>query len=227
MAPLLFNIYISDLPTTVSRKYAYANDLTIMHADGDWQTVEGVLSKHMSTVGEYLKTWKLKLSTTKTVSLVFHLNNKEAKPELKVNHSNKTLSFCSRPQNLRIMLDRSLMYRRHIGSLRKKFKSRVTLLKQLAGYGWAGATTLQIATLALVRSTAEYCTPVWCRSAHTCLDPVINDALQIATGCLHPTPMYNLPILAGIQPAELCRKRATLSLARCPMEPGHLLHYIH
>jgi len=26
MAPLLFNIYISDLPATISRKYAYADD---------------------------------------------------------------------------------------------------------------------------------------------------------------------------------------------------------
>jgi len=36
LAPLLFNIYISDLPTTVSRKYAFADDLAIMHADGNW-----------------------------------------------------------------------------------------------------------------------------------------------------------------------------------------------
>ena len=34
---LLFNIYTSALPTTVSRKYAYANNLATMHADGDWQ----------------------------------------------------------------------------------------------------------------------------------------------------------------------------------------------
>ena len=47
LAPLLSNIYISDLPTTVSRKYAYVDDLAIMHADGDWQAVEGVLSKDM------------------------------------------------------------------------------------------------------------------------------------------------------------------------------------
>jgi len=33
LAPLLFNNYTSDLPTTVSRKYAYANDLAIMHAE--------------------------------------------------------------------------------------------------------------------------------------------------------------------------------------------------
>jgi len=50
LAPLLFNIYISDLPATISRKYAYAHDLAIMHHDGDWQAVEGVLSKDMTTV---------------------------------------------------------------------------------------------------------------------------------------------------------------------------------
>ena len=77
LAPLLFNIYISDLPTTVSRKYAYVDDLAFMHADGDWQAVDGILNKDMAIVGEYLQTWKLMLSTTKTVSAVFHLNNKE------------------------------------------------------------------------------------------------------------------------------------------------------
>ena len=64
-----------------------------MHADGDWQAVEGALSKDMATLSEYLQTWKLKLSTTETVSAVFHLNNKEAKRELKVNFINETLLF--------------------------------------------------------------------------------------------------------------------------------------
>jgi len=44
------------------------------------------------------------------------------------------------------------------------------------------------------------------------------------TGCLRPKPADNLPILAGIQPAELRRRGATLSLGRRAMEPGHLLH---
>ena len=94
--------------------------------------------------------------------------------------------------------------------------TRVAFLRRLAGSGWgAGATTLRTATIALVHSTAEYCAPVWCRSAHTRLiDPAINDALRIVTGCLRPTPAYNLPILAGIQPGELRRTGATLSLAQ-------------
>ena len=110
LAPLVFNIYISDLPTTISRKYAYADDPAVMHANGDWLAVEGALSKDMATLGEYLQTWKLKLSTTKTVSAVFHLNNKEAKRELKVNFNNETLPFCSEPKYLGVTWDRSLTY---------------------------------------------------------------------------------------------------------------------
>jgi len=102
LAPLLFNIYISDLPTTVSRKYAYADDLAMMHAGGDWQAVEGAMSKDMATVGEYLQTWKLKLSTTKTVLAAFHLYNKEAKRELKVKYNNETLPFCYEPKYSRV-----------------------------------------------------------------------------------------------------------------------------
>jgi len=48
--PFSSTIYISDLPTTVSRKYAYADDVAIMHAAEDWQAVEGVLSKDMAAI---------------------------------------------------------------------------------------------------------------------------------------------------------------------------------
>ena len=95
------------------------------------------------------------------------------------------------------------------------------------GSGWgAGAKTLHIATLSLVYSTAEYCAPVWCCSAHTRLiNSVLNDALRIVTGCLCPTPTDHLPILSGIQTAELRRMGATLSLAnRGSLDPDHILY---
>ena len=58
------------------------------------------------------------------MSAVFHLNNKEAKRELKVNFNNETLPFCSEPKFLGVTLDRSLTYRRHLESLRKKLTAR-------------------------------------------------------------------------------------------------------
>jgi len=64
-----------------------------MHADGDWQAVEGVLSKDMAAVDKYLQTWKLKLNITKMVSAVFHLNNKAAERELKCQLQPKSPAF--------------------------------------------------------------------------------------------------------------------------------------
>ena len=124
-------------------------------------------------------------------------------------------------------LDRALTYRHHFEALFKKLSTRVSLLRRLAGSGWgAGVKTLRTAALFLIYSTAEYCAPAWCRSAHTRLiDSVPNDALSIVNGCLRPTPTNNLPVLSGIQPAEFRRQGATLSLAnRSSLDPGHFLH---
>ena len=161
------------------------------------------------------------------MTAAFHLNNREAKRELKVYNNGRLLPFCPTPTYLGVKLDRSLTFRHQLVALRKKLSSRVTLLRRLVGSGWgAGAKTLRIATLSLVYSTAEYCEPVWCRSAQTRLiDSVLNDALRIVTGCLRSTPTDNLPLFSGIQPAELRRMGATLSLAhRGSLDPDHMLH---
>ena len=111
----------------------------------------------------------------------------------------------------------------------QKLSSYVTLLRLLVGSGWgAGTKTLCTAALSLVYSTAEYCAPVWCHSAHTHLiDSVLKDTLHLITGCLRPTPMDRLLILSCIQPAELWRLGVTLTLAYCAtLDPDHILYGI-
>ena len=160
------------------------------------------------------------------MTAVFHLHNREAKRELKVKNNGKILPFCPVPTYLGMKLDRELMYRHHLEALRKKLSTHVSLLRRRAGSEWSdGAKTLLTAALSLIYSTAEYCAPAWCRRAHTRLiDNVLNDALRIVTGCLSPTPTNNLPVLSGIQPAELRRQGATLFLAnRSSLDPGHIL----
>ena len=88
----------------------------------------------------------------------------------------------------------------HLVALCTKPSLCVTLLRQLIGSGWgAGVKTLHTAALSLVYSTSDYCAPVWCCSAHSCLiDGVLNDALHKFIGCLHPTPTDHLHMLSGI-----------------------------
>ena len=152
----------------ISRKFAHADDLALFPSFGNWRDLEATLSQDMSTLSMYLETWRFNLSHTMTVTAAFYLNNREAKRELKVYNNDRLLPFRQTPTYLGVKLDRSLTFRHHLVAMRKKISSRVTLLRRLMGLGWgAGAKTLRIASLSLVYSTAEYCAPVWCRSAHT------------------------------------------------------------
>ena len=91
LAPLLFNIYTYDPPSMIFRKFAYADDLALLHSSGNWKDLEGTLSQDMSTLSAYLQTWRLKFSHTKTVTTAFHLNNRKVKRKLKVYNNDKLL----------------------------------------------------------------------------------------------------------------------------------------
>ena len=111
------------------------------------------------------------------------------------------------------MLDRLLMYHRHLESLRKKLTWRAALLRWLVSSSWgAGATTLRIATWCIPVLIPASLTPPSITSCELWLDACI----------LHQWTTFLS--LAGIHPAELCRNGTTLFLARRAVEPGHLLH---
>ena len=145
LAPLLFNIYMYNLSFMISRKLANADDLALLHSSRNWKDLEGTLSQDTYILSAYLQTWRLKLSHTKMVTAAFHLNNCEAKRELKVYNNDRLLPFCPIPTYLGVKLNRSLTFRHHLVALRKKLFSRVTLLRRFVGSGWdAGANTLNI-----------------------------------------------------------------------------------
>ena len=133
----------------------------------------------MTIMSTYLRNWRLKLSIGKTLACVFHLNNRDAKRDLKVEVDNKCLQLQTAPTYLGVKLDRSLTYRQHLECLKAKTTSRVALIRRLAGTTWGATTkTLRISTQALVYSAAEYCAPVWCRSSHT-KKPVSSECSEI------------------------------------------------
>jgi len=79
------------------QKVGCADDLATMHADGDWQRVKEVQSKGMATVGEYLQTWKLNLSTTKAVLAVFTSTTRKLNVSWKSSTTMKPCPFAPSP----------------------------------------------------------------------------------------------------------------------------------
>ena len=102
-------------------------------------------------------------------------------------------------------LDRTLSYSTHITKVKAKTAARNNVLRKLVNSKW-GTHPSTIKTTALCYSTAEYACPVWERSARTHkVDPVLNDACRAITGCLQPTNVENLYLLAGIAPPAVRR----------------------
>ena len=157
LAPFLFNIYTYDLPTTIFKKFAYADDWAILHSTEDWETLEGTLTQDVKTLSSYLQKWKLKLSVNKAVTAAFHLHDREARREPTINVDGRALPFSTTPTYLGIKLDRALTFRQHLESLRKKLTTCVGLLRRLAGSSWGWWCHYSAHShLGLVHSTAEY-----------------------------------------------------------------------
>ena len=214
-----FNIYISILPEKISRKYGYADDLAILLRRPSWKELEEILNKDMTILVEYLQNWRLQLSVGKTVSAAYHLNNREAK-RLSI-----ASAWCF--SKLESTLDRMLNFNQHLEEVAFKVTSKVSLIRRLVGTTWeAPANTLRVSTQALLFSTAEYCVPVWSRSTHVKkVDVAINSSLRTISGCLWPTHLFQLPVLAVIAPAGIGQKAATLALAwKAVKHDWHILH---
>ena len=109
------------------------------------------------------------------------------------------------PKYLGVTLDRTLSYKTHIHNTKMKVATRNNLLKKLANSRLGtNARTIRTTALALCYSNAEYAAPVWEMSAYAhLLNPELNQACRAITGCLKPTNIDNLYLLAGIAPPEI------------------------
>ena len=99
-------------------------------------------------------------------------------------------------------------------------------MKRLASTHWgADFTTLRTTALTLCFSVAEYCFPVWCHSSHCHkLDSSLKKCLRLISRCIKSTPTYLLPVLCGIEPANIWRNKNCINLNKCAADASHILH---
>lgn len=111
-------------------------------------------------------------------------------------------------------MDRTLNFGQRIESVKNKIKTRNNIISKLASTSWGfHANVLRTSALALVYSVAEYCAPMWARSAHCKkVDVQLNDIMRIITGAVKSTQLDWLPVLSNIDPPDLRRHSQTESM---------------
>lgn len=78
LTPLLFNLYVHDMPKTKSNKFQYADDTALACQDKDISNCEKTLEEDRETLNLYFKKWGLKPNHQKSESIIIHLNNRQA-----------------------------------------------------------------------------------------------------------------------------------------------------
>ena len=181
LSPVLFNIYINDQPIQKdTRSFIYADDLCNATQDASFEKTESTLSAALDSIGDR---------------------------QLNISWCGKKQEHTPSPIYMGVTLDRTFSYSTHITKVKAKTAARNNVLRMLANSKWGThPPTVKTTALALCYSTAEYACPVWERSAHAHkVDPVLNDACRTITGCLQPTNVENLYLLAGIAPPAVRR----------------------
>ena len=208
LSPTLFNIYTNDQPILDGKtSFIYTDDLCIKAQYHTFQEVEQQIEEALGELTHYYRSNSLRANPDMTQVTAFHLRNREAKRSLQVSWNGVDLENTDTPKYLGVTLDRTLSYKTHIHNTKMKVATRNNLLKKLANSRWGtNARTIRTTALALCYSTAEYAAPVWERSAYAhLLNPELNQACRAITGCLRPTNVENLYLLAGIAPPEIRR----------------------
>ncbi|VVC25095.1 Reverse transcriptase domain [Cinara cedri] len=207
LSPTLFNAYMADITDTVSRKFIYADDVALV--------------------------WKLTLNPSKSVTRAYHLNNREANRELHIEIDRQNIASEECPKYLRVKFDRTLTYNQHLEGVKNKLKTRNNIMAKLAGMSSWGCHTsvLRTTALALVYSVAEYCAPVWARSAHCRkVDTQLNHTMRIISGTVRSTQTECLSKLSNISPPDLRRlthtKKIIEKINRLPNLPNLPFHKV-
>ena len=125
------------------------------------------------------------------------------------------------------IIDRSLSNSIHIAKVKARTNTRNNVRKKLSNSKWdANLSTIRTTALALNYSTAEYACPLWQRSAHVHkVNPVLNHACRSITGCLPPSIIDNVYLLADITPLAI--RRSVAAHREMGLQVNNTRHPLH
>ena len=228
LAPLLFNVYTNDQPLQQDTKsFIYADDRATLAGGRTKAEVERKLNECLQQLSDYYRNNRLKANPSKTVSCMFHLNNRQAGQSLNLKWNGVEIEHDSVPKYLGVTLDRTLSFKQHCSNIAAKVQARNNLLSKLGNSTWgANPYVMRTTALAMSYSVAEYACPVWLDSAHSkTIDIALNETCRKVTGCIRSTPINALYNFAGIAPPFIRRKsHLVVEKSKQETDPRHPLY---
>lgn len=171
LAPLLFSIYINDLPSACNIPIQmYADDTVIYTHGSNISQVAKKLTDSMVQVSAWLKNSCLQLNTTKTVAMFFTKSTAPLTVEPDVLVSGERLQIVSEYKYLGVLIDSHLSFKSHITKICKNIKYNLSNFRHIRSHMSFPAAKMFMHSMILSHIT--YCLPVWSLASVTSLNPL-------------------------------------------------------
>ena len=203
LGPLLFLIYINDLPniSKILDFYLFADDTNIYYEDVSLHRLEKIVNRELRNLYLWLSVNRLSLNIGKTNFVIFHPFNKPLKYNVTIKIHNKALCEKKSIKYLGVQIDSTLSWKEHISNTSSKLSSAIGILYKLRPF-----ITLKIMKdiyYALIYSHLVYAIEVWGFACDTHLSKLqvlqnrsvrlitFKDQIPVIPGPLHPsTPLF-------------------------------------
>ena len=158
LGPLLFLIYINDLPDHIhhSSMYLFADDTKFLSAVSDYSIDN--LQRDMNDVSTWCTVWKLQINVSKSVSVRFSFGHPTH--DLHYSHINTPIPTHTSHRDLGIIVTSNLSWNEHIKSICSKAYRNLNFIRR----NLHQSSDLQVRRtvyLSLVRSQLSYCSQLW------------------------------------------------------------------
>ena len=134
MGPLLFLIYINDLPNSLTSlsPVLFADDTTLHYSHSDLHNLCDIINNDLNHLKDWLNANYLTLNTSKSYYIIFSL--RDVPPDLNITIQNVSLEKKSEGKFLGIIIDEKLNFKSHIKNLTKTISKWTGVICKLKSY---------------------------------------------------------------------------------------------
>ena len=139
LGPVLFSLYINDLPTFLPasvKTSLYADDLAIWASSPSVECATSIVQAAFNRLVEWSSKWRLPLNPLKCETSFFSLDPYQSRIQPSLHILNTPLKFNPHPTFLGVTFNRTLSFKYHVLSLRKKFHNRFRAFRSIASASW-------------------------------------------------------------------------------------------
>ena len=233
LSPILFNLYMADLPAPPPRvqTVTYADDITVLSTHTNPTIAQFQVQQYLEDIYAWTKQNQLSLNASKTTTTLFTPDPAQYSMTLSLQINNEILPTIKNPKILGLTLDPKLNFSAHIQNTLKRASQTINMLKALTSTHWGKSKeTLTVTYKTITRPIVEYASTIWSPIASStnieALQTVQNSALRTITGCTRDTNVAHLHQETKILPIDTHLRLHASQLRQQAQHPAHTLHQL-